>query len=170
MTQLEATLLGVGVAALAASLGLLSYVLSRALLPLTPTAKLWDRMYEADKLAMAYPQVLAAYMNEVHRKPPYFYAPASVVPRTKDYYQLKTFVYFHLSMFEEIYQTTRRASWVARQFESDGWDEYIFLKLRHPLMKEVFDREGQRLYSGKFRDFIEANRARFQGPADADAF
>jgi hypothetical protein len=48
MTPVQATLLGVAVAALAAALGLLSYVLSRALLPLTPTAKLWDRMYEVD--------------------------------------------------------------------------------------------------------------------------
>lgn len=170
MTQIDATLLGVAVAGLAASLGFLTYVLSRALLPLTPTAKLWDRMYEADKLAMAYPGVLRLYMEQVDRKTPYFYASESDVQRTDDYYQLKTFIYFHLSMFEEMFQTTRRSSWVAKQFESEGWDQYIFEKLRHPLMKEVFDRESQLLYSGKFREFIEANRVEIDKAPSRYAF
>ena len=167
---IDATLLGVSVAAIAMALGFLTYVLSRALLPLTPSAKLWDRMYEVDKLCMAYPQVLADFMQEVSRSTPYFYADPKEVPRTKEFYQLKTFVYFHLSVFEEIYQTTRRSTWIAKQFESEGWDEYIFVKMRHPLMKEVFNREATQLYSGKFREFIEQNRARFQGPADPNAF
>jgi hypothetical protein len=170
MTQIQATLLGVAVAALAAALGLLSYVLSRALLPLTPTAKLWDRMYEIDKLAIANPKVLRLFMKQVERKTPYFYAPPLKVPRDDDYYQLKTFVYFHLSVFEEMYQTTRRSRWVAKQFESEGWDQYIFEKLRHPLMKEVFDREAQRLYSGAFREFIEANRSEISKPPDPNLY
>jgi hypothetical protein len=127
-------------------------------------------MYEADKLAMAYPDTVRLYMEQVNRKGPYFYAPTSEVARTKEYYQLKTYVYFHLSMFEEMFQTTRRSSWVAKQFESQDWDQYIFEKLRHPLMKEVFDREGQRLYSGKFREFVEANRAEINKQPDPNAF
>ena len=170
MTPIDATLLGVAVAGLAASLGFLTYVLSRALLPLTPTAKLWDRMYEADKLAMAYPKVVRLYMEQVDRKSPYFYAPESEVPRIDDYYQLKTFIYFHLNMFEEMFQTTRRSSWVSKQFESEGWDKYIFEKLRHLLMKEVFDRESELLYSGKFREFIQANRTEIDKNPNRIAF
>jgi len=170
MDQLQATLLGVAVAALAAALGLLTYVLSRALLPLTPTAKLWDRMYEIDKLAISNPKMLRLLMEQVERKTSYFYAPPAEVPRCDDYYQLKTFVYFHLSVFEEMYQTTRRSSWVAKQFESEGWDQYIFEKLRHPLLKEVFDREGRRLYSGAFREFVEANRSEINKPPDPSLF
>jgi hypothetical protein len=170
MTPVQATLLGVAVAALAAALGLLSYVLSRALLPLTPTAKLWDRMYEVDKLAISNPKVLRLFMEQVERKTLYFYAPPTEVPRNDDYYQLKTFVYFHLSVFEEMYQTTRRSSWVAKQFESEGWDQYIFEKLRHPLMKEVFDREALRLYSGAFREFIEVHRSEISKPPDPNLF
>jgi len=170
MTQIDVTLLGISVAVLAASLGFLTYVLSRALLPLTPTARLWDRMYEADKLAMAYPKVLRSYMGQVDRKSPYFYASESDVPRTDEYYQLKTFVYFHLSMFEEIFQTTRRSSWVSKQFESEGWDKYIFEKLRHPLMKEVFDREHELMYPGKFSEFVQSNRTEIDQEPNRNAF
>jgi hypothetical protein len=170
MTQIQATLLGVAVASLAVALAFLTYVLSRALLPLTPTAKLWDRMYEIDKLAISNPKVLRLFVEQVERKTPYFYAPSSEVPRNDDYYQLKTFVYFHLNVFEEMYQTTRRSSWVAKQFESEGWDQYIFEKLRHPLMKEVFNREAHRIYSGAFLQFIKANRAEIGKPPDPNLF
>jgi len=170
MDQIQATLFGVAVGVLGPALGLLTYVLSRALLPLTPTAKLWDRMYEIDKLAISNPKMLRLLMEQVERKTSYFYAPSAEVPRSDDYYQLKTFVYFQLSVFEEMYQTTRRSSWVAKQFESEGWDQYIFEKLRHPLLKEVLDREGQRLYSGAFREFIEANRSEISKPPDPNLF
>ena len=99
---------------------------------------------------MAYPQVLADFMQEVSRSTPYFYADPKEVPRTKEFHQLKTFVYFHLSVFEEIYQTTRRSTWIAKQFESEGWDEYIFVKMRHPLMKEVFNREATHSIQASF--------------------
>jgi hypothetical protein len=170
VTQIQATMLGVAVAALALAVGVLTYILSRTLLPLAPSSRLWDRMHELDKVCIAHPQVLAAYMREVHRTTPYFYADPATVPRTADFYQLKTFVYFHLSVFEEIHQTTRRSASVAKQFESEGWDEYMFRKLRHPLMKEVFDRESKQLYSGKFREFVEAHRANIDEPPDPNAY
>ncbi len=79
MSQITATLLGVAVAALALMLGLLTYVLSRGLLPLTPSGKLWDRIYELDKLVLAYPELFASFMAEVHRTSPYFYTDPRVV-------------------------------------------------------------------------------------------
>lgn len=170
MTQIDATLLGVAVASMALAIGFLTYVFSRALLPLTPSAKLWDRAYELEKLVLTYPDVFARYMQEINRTTPYFYADQTSVKRDKDFYQLKSFVYFHLSVFEEIYQSTSRSGWVAKQFESEGWNEYIFRKMRHPLMREVFDKESKQIYSGKFREFIEKNRAKIEEPPDQNAY
>jgi len=88
MTQIEATLLGVMIATIALMIGLLTYLLSRGLLPLTPSGKLWDRVYELDKLVLAYPDVLVRFMQECPRTAPFFYADPSVAPRTRDFYQL----------------------------------------------------------------------------------
>jgi hypothetical protein len=170
MTQLEATLLGVAVASIAFLLGLLTYALSRNLLPLGPSGKLWDRVYELDKLVLTYPKVFTSFMSEVSRTLPFFYADPALVPRNEDYYQLKALVYFHLNVFEEIVLTTSRSGWIAKQFERHGWDEYIVRKMRHPLMREVFDREASQIYDGQFRLFIEKNRARIEQPADMHVF
>ncbi len=157
MNQIEVSLLGVAVTALALSIGFLTYVLSRGLLPLTPSAKLWDRVYELDKLVLAYPEIFVLIMKELHRTTPFFYADPPV-PRDKCYYQMKAMVYFHLNVFEEIFLTTEGAGgWIARQFERAGWDEYIFRKMRHPLIREVFDREAEQIYPGNFTKFIRKN-------------
>jgi hypothetical protein len=170
MTQVEATLLGVTVASIALLIGIFTYLLSRGLLPLTPSAKLWDRVYELDKLVLAYPKPFARFMQEVARPNAFFYADSTTVPRNDEYYQLKAMVYFHLNVFEEIYLTTESSKAIAKQFEREGWDEYIFRKMRHPLVREVFDREADQIFTGKFRDFIRANRQRIEGPADTHAF
>lgn len=166
MTQLEATLLGVSVAFL---LGLLTYALSRNLLPLAPTGKLWDRIYELDKLVLAHPAVFAAFMAQASRASPYFYADPPL-ERSDQFYQLKALVYFQLNVFEEMFVTMNRSRWIAGQFEREGWNEYIIRKLRHPLIREVFDRESAQIYAGSFRGFVEANRSRIEEPADPDIF
>lgn len=170
MTQIEATLLGVMIATIALMIGLLTYLLSRGLLPLTPSGKLWDRVYELDKLVLAYPDVFVRFMQECPRTQPFFYADPSVIPRTKDFYQLKALVYFHLNVFEEIFLTTEGSGWIARQFERSDWDSYILRKMRHPLIREVFNREARLIYPGKFREFIERNRKSIEKPVDPDAF
>ena len=161
-------------AAFALMLGLLTYVLSRGLLPLTPSGKLWDRVYELDKLVLSNPVVFARFMAEVDRTPPYFYADSSVIPRTKEFYELKALVYFQLNIFEEIFLTTTRSWWIAKHFEREGWIEYIFRKMRHPLIREVFDWEAKQVdagaFSGEFRKFVMSNRARIEGVADPNAF
>ena len=170
MTQLEATLLGVGIASFAFLLGVLTYALSRNLLPLAPTGKLWDRVYELDKLVLAYPKVFGKYMAQVKRQDPYFYAPVAVVPRDDEYYQLKALVYFHLNVFEEIFLTTSRSVWTARQFERAGWEQYIIRKLRHPLMREVLKKEGDLIYAGAFLAFVNKHGDEIKKPADVNAF
>lgn len=169
MTQLEVTIFGVAVAVIAFLLGLLTYALSRNLLPLAPTGKLWDRVYELDKIVLAHPAVFTAFMAEVNRASPYFYADPPL-DRNDKFHQLKALVYFHLNVFEEIFVTTNRSRWIAKQFEREGWNDYIIRKMRHPLIREVFDRESAQIYAGSFRVFVEANRSRIEEPADPDIF
>jgi len=42
--------------------------------------------------------------------------------------------------------------------------------MRHPLIREVFNREARLIYPGRFREFIEKNRASIEKPVDPDAF
>jgi len=170
MNQIEATLPGVTVAALALLIGTLTYLLSRVLLALTPSAKLWDRVYELDKLVLTYPEPFSRFMEQVSRTSAFFYADSSIVPRDAQYYQLKAIVYFYLDVFEEIYLTTERSRVIAKQFEQEGWNKYIFRKMRHPLVREIFDKEADQIYSGKFNKFICKNRAEIEQPADPYAF
>ena len=170
MTSVEATLLGVGIAAIAMLLGFLTYLLSRGLLPLTPSAKLWDRVYELDKLVLTYSDIFTVFMEQASRKTPYFYADPTDVKRDADYYKLKAMVYFHLNVFEEIYLTTEGSVWIFNQFEREGRDKYIFRKMRHPLVREIFLKEAKEIYPGKFTEFIYAHEDELKKPYKGLAF
>jgi len=109
-------------------------------------------------------------MNEIHRTTPFFYAAPTDIARDEEFYQLKAMVYFHLNVFEEIFLTTEGAGVIAKQFERPGWNEYIFRKMRHPLIREVFDREAEKIYSGEFTKFIKKHRNQIEEAPDPGPF
>ena len=153
MIQIDPPLVSSVVAISAAGVAMFSYLLNRKLQPLAPAAKLMDRLYELDKLILQYPEVMAAFMKETQRKDAFFYEPEAIVPRDPMYFRLKAFTYYWLNYFEEIYLALQDKS-VSKQIEGEGWLDYIQQKMRHPLLREVFDREADRIYKGKFADYI----------------
>jgi len=166
VSQIQATLLGVAVAALAFVLAVATYRLSQTFTPMAALGKLWDRMYELDKLALAYGKPFAKFMSLARTPDPYFYALESQVPHTDEYYQLKAIAYLYLNYFEEIYLATSASPRLARSFERDGWNKYIFRKMRHALLREVFLHEADTLYRGAFADYLKKHQKDWSGLAN----
>ena len=166
-TQPQVTLLAVFVSALALFFSIRA---NRIFVPLSPIAKLWDRQNELDKLVVTNPELGLAFMSMANRQEPYFRAPSESVPRDKLYFQLKAFAYLQLNFFEEIYLTTSVSRAISRQFEREHWDTFIFEKMRHALLREVFAAEQGKTYTGEFPQFLNDNRAKWEGPADDELF
>lgn len=124
----------------------------------TPSAKLWDRQNDLDRLALLNPKMAMQFMAMANRTEPYFRAPLTDVARDEIYCQLKAFVYLQLNFFEEIYLTTSASSSVARQFEREQWNQFIFCYMRHALLREVFGMEKDSAYTGEFVNFLTENR------------
>ncbi len=154
ITQIQATLLAVLISLFALFFSLRA---NRIFVPLTSVSKLWDRQNELDRLIVTNPALGKAFMSMANRKEPYFTAPSESVPRDDLYYQLKAFTYLQLNFFEEIYLTTSASKTIAAQFEREHWDTFIFEKMRHALLREVFNAEKGRTYTGAFPDFLSSN-------------
>lgn len=136
-----------------------------------PSSKLWDRQNELDKLMLGNPAVAKAFMSMANRPEPYFGSPVAQVPRDDLYCQLKAFVYMQLNFFEEIFLTTSASTSVARQFEREQWNEFIFQYMRHSLLREVFQAEKNKAYTGEFVRFLDRHVSRWgDGQADEDLF
>lgn len=165
MLQIDPPTVSAAVATIAAAATVFTYFLNRKLQPYAPAAKLMDRMYELNKLVLQYPAEFAAFMKEATRKDAYFYAPESVVARDATYFRLKSFAYFHLDFFEEVYLAIQDKS-VSEQFEGEQWMDYILQKMRHPLLREVFHQEADRIYKGAFADYIRSKANEISQPCD----
>jgi hypothetical protein len=138
---------------------------------LSPSATLWDRQNQLDRLVFSHPAVGREFMAMADRSVPYFTAPADVVPRDDLYCQLKAFVYLQLNFFEEIFLTTSASPGVASQFEREEWNSFIFHYMRHPLLREVFEAEKNRAYTGEFVRFMTRYMGQWDGAGgDADLF
>ncbi|MGB0175720.1 MAG: hypothetical protein ACPF9D_01050 [Owenweeksia sp.] len=137
---------------------------------LTPSAKLWDRQNDLDRLVFSSPEVAQMFMQMANRSQPFFTASADEVPRDRLYCQLKAFVYLHLNFFEEVYLTTSNSVDVANQFEREDWDDFIFQYMRHALLREVYNAEKDRAYTGEFVRYLSKNKDKWEGEADIDLF
>jgi hypothetical protein len=138
---------------------------------LTPSSKLWDRQNELDRLAVVKPEVVNAFRQMANRKEPYFKASEDVVPRDDLYIQLKAYAYLQLNFFEEIYITTSMSKGVAKKFAREDWESFIFQYMHHALLREVFNDEMNRAYTGEFVTFMTSNKHKWQlNSADSDLF
>ena len=136
--------------------------LSQNVLPLGSSAKLWDRQNDLDKLLVTNPTVYREFMSRSRLADAYFYAKDT--PRNDLYYQLKGLTYLHLNFFEEIYLATISSPSVEVQFEGQKWQSFMFMKMRHALLKEIFINEQGSTYTGQFVDFLNQNRNEWDLP------
>ena len=136
--------------------------LSQNVLPLGSSAKLWDRQNNLDEILINNPSVFREFMTKARLSDAYFYARDT--PRNDLYYQLKGLTYLHLNFFEEIYLATISSPSVELQFEGQKWQSFMFMKMRHALLKEIFINEQGSTYTGQFVDFLNRNRNEWDLP------
>ena len=126
--------------------------LNSSVLPMEGTSKLWDRQNALDAFLLTHPKVFQEFMKRSVATGAYFYAPDAV--KDDFYYQLKGLTYLHLNFFEEIFLATIESASVEAQFEGEKWKNFMYMKMRHALLKEVFINEQGSTYTGKFVDFL----------------
>jgi hypothetical protein len=136
--------------------------LNQNVLPLDSSSKLWDRQNELDKMLITHPDVYKEFIFKATHKDAYFYAPS--IDRAEMYYQLKGLTYLHLNFFEEIYLATIQSPQVEIQFEGQKWQNFMFMKMKHALLKEIFINEQGSTYTGQFVDFLNKNRNEWDSP------
>jgi hypothetical protein len=102
--------------------------------------------------------------------------------RDETYYRVKAFTYFYLNLFDEIY-----AAYGRTRHDFDGtwaaWENYIFARMSHPLLKEVVAREcaltargttvvpeRSSVFTAGFVRFLCHHYERWSGPCDPDAW
>jgi hypothetical protein len=130
--------------------------LNSSVLPMEGTSRLWDRQNALDTFLLTHPKIFQEFMKRSVANGAYFYAPD--VLKDELYYQLKGLTYLHLNFFEEIYLATMASPSVEAQFEGEKWKNFMYMKMRHALLKEVFINEQGSSYTGKFVDFLNENR------------
>jgi hypothetical protein len=130
------------------------------------TNKLTDRLYELDKLIIQNPRLQELLFQNVNFSGQYFHPDT---PHTPEYFQLKTFIYYYLNFFDEIFTSAADNSHLIKRFELADWQTYIFAKMRHPLFKELFEKESHH-YGESFRSFINKNKDELAKAPDPEAF
>jgi hypothetical protein len=104
-------------------------------------AKLTDRLYEFNKLQLSHPEAFAGFWQHANRtRDDYFSSAFKDLDTKKDksLFEYRAIAHYYLNMFEEMYFAHRTLD---RQepCSSDwhAWREYIFGRLRHPLIRET---------------------------------
>lgn len=156
------TVIATSVSIISAFIAFRQQRLSQNVLPLGSSAKLWDRQNDLDKILINNPSVFREFMTRSRLPDAYFYAKET--PRNDLYYQLKGLTYLHLNFFEEIYLATISSPSVELQFEGQKWQSFMFMKMRHSLLKEIFINEQGSTYTGQFVDFLNQNRNEWDLP------
>ena len=154
------------IALLSLALSIFVYLRTRCLQALERTNKLTDRIYELDKLTIQYPDVQKVLYETTHNIPPYFTAQT---PHTPDYFRLKSFIYYQLNYYDEIFTIITDDKHLGEQFEFDDWKTYIIKKMRHPLFKELFEKESS-IFGERFRDFIHQNEQKLKEAPEPEAY
>lgn len=139
----------------------------------TYVAKLFDRLYELDKLILGHPGAFLRFAQESTRPTDdYFQA----TEPSEEYYKLKAFAYFYLNLFDEIYGAY--GFWHAQTNEAwMAWQNYMFERLRHPLIRELLMqecslrieggrvcRDGPAAFTDGFASFLCDQHEKWRGP------
>lgn len=148
-------------------------------------SKLMDRLYDLDKLILSNPKQYYLFTEQWNRSTlDYFatdYPQKGVCP--DDYFKIKGIVYFYLNLFDEIFNTYGNSFAVDTQLIWASWQNWIFERLKHPLIKElalkrcslqdvngVLRKTGPSVFTERFVDFISENYDKWRGPCDKMIF
>ncbi|MEW6519112.1 MAG: hypothetical protein AB1461_06830 [Thermodesulfobacteriota bacterium] len=124
------------------------------------TAALIKRLHEIDQVIIEHPDIQKYLSLTAAEAEGYFRRPAVLQDDT--FYKAKTFVYWHLNLFDEILSLAAGcksgpALLLPRLLEFSDWESYIRFKCRHPLYRSVLNNESE-IFGAALRDFWSAHQ------------
>lgn len=141
---------------LGAAAAWLAFVWSSAHAPSAVSTRIWDRVLMLDRTALEYPAIYAILIAEANRPTLDYFETGDPADTTR--IQLKALVYLNLNVFDEIYLAMRRSRLVRAHLDAPGWEEWILQRMKHPLLREVFEKEiAPHAEHSRFVAFYRAN-------------
>lgn len=143
-----------------------TYWITRDHLLLERVHRLTDRLYEFDRILIEYPEIQKFMYEQSLQTHAHF---VRGTEHTEQFFRIKTFVYLQLNLWDEIFTVVAGNKRLEKVFEFEDWKTYIVKKMRHPLIREVFDRESS-IWGMKIRQFVETQRTEILEAVDPEIF
>jgi hypothetical protein len=143
----------------------ITYITQRHFSDTQRLQKLYERLYDFDKLVIQYPELQDRLLKNLTASGP------SILGKvlSLDDIKLKAFVYMHLNFFDEISLTIYTRRRLRNVAEFDDWKDYIIKKMRHPLFKQIYD-EYPDIWGASFRNFVQDNSNALNEPPPSGLF
>jgi hypothetical protein len=144
---------------LAITLSVIIYFSQRDFSDTQRLQKLYERLYDFDKLVIQYPDLQARLLNSLKASGP------SILGRelSPEDIKLKAFVYMHLNFFDEISLTIYTKRRLRNVAEFNDWKDYIIKIMRHPLFKQIYY-EYPGIWGTSLRNFVRENEKALDEP------
>jgi hypothetical protein len=151
------------IALVALVVAIYTYVITRKHLIIDRMHKFSERLLDTDRLLIGQPSIARIMYNEANRQTRFFHAGAD---HNDDYFMLKSFIYLQLNCFDEFVSILRSDATLRSMLEFDAWANYIVVKMRHPLLREIYATEKD-IWGTRFREFVAVEKGllpfRFNG-------
>lgn len=141
-------------ATILAIIALTSFLVTRQYYLKTIDSKLNDRLLELSKLMMQYPEVARDFLIKSNVQEAYFKAIPCNDSKESDY-QLRGYTYFRLNLYEEAFMATQ-GLFDRHTRRGQEWRNYIKEHMRHPLVRELFDKTPHQ-FDQRFVLFVQEN-------------
>ena len=115
--------------------------------------RLTDRVYEINKLIIEKPEITKFLFEKSFHTGLYF---VTETPHDLMYFQAKAWIYFHLDFFDEICSVATGDTKLEQAIEFDSWKDWIIEKMKHPLYREIYERESK-MWGENFKKFLQEN-------------
>lgn len=176
MTSLSPPLFSALFALLSVIAAAAAYVVNRR----TLVAKLFDRLYDLDKLILSNAGAFQAFAEQATRPHDDYFRTSK---RDEVYYKMKAITYFYLNLFDEIHAVYGGSSGINSTDAWESWKVYMFERLKHPLIRELIVKEcaivmengrpvtnGSGSFTNAFAQFLCVNHEKWSGKCDPDYF
>jgi len=133
-----------------------TYIRDRAAQSMTLSSALMTRLMEYDKLNLEHPEIQQYLSKHVARDEAYFHSDEALADLA--FYKAKSLVYNQLNLFDEILSITAKTNKGLKIFkpaylmDTADWEEYIKVKLRHPLYRSIMNHE-KHIFGAQLRAF-----------------
>ena len=147
------TYLGAVQTVVAALFALIAFVVTRTYYVRDLEGKLRDRLFELSKLAIQFSEVAQDFDAMANSQDAYFRTRPPTGALGKRYFELRGYTYFRLTFYEEAFVATQGP--LARHTQKGRqWRSYVAEKMKHKLVRELFDRSPQQ-FNQRFARLVQ---------------